>query len=284
MKKCESGINASSADEIDHTIIFTDLDGTLLDPHDYSCAKAKPLISQLQNLGIPIIFCSSKTYAEQEVYQKKLDIHDPFIVENGGAIYIKQGYFSFPFGYHRISDQYYVIELGISYTEVRKKIKEIRENNNLIFRGYGDMDSSEVARYTGLDPESAKLAKQREYEETLNLTGAEPDIQHILNVIESSGMKWNRGSRFYSVSGGGDKGKATTILISMFEREFGKVKTIGIGDSYNDIPMLREVDSPILVQKPGGIWEEAELKNTYYATGVGPLGWIRAITEFTGIK
>ena len=284
MKKPESDINSSVTNGINRTIIYTDLDGTLLDPYDYSFAEAKPLVSKLQNQGTAIVFSSSKTRAEQEVYQKELDIHDPFIIENGSAIYIKQGYFSSPFDYQRISDQYYVIELGIRYELIREKINEIRERNNLAFSGYGDMDSSEVARHTGLDAVSAKLAKQREYEETLNLNGTEPDIKLILKAIESSGLKWNRGSRFYSVSGNGDKGKAAKILTSLFEREFGKVKTIGIGDSYNDIPMLREVDCPILVQKPGDIWEKTELKNMHYANGVGPHGWIRAITEFTGIK
>ena len=68
------------------TVIFTDLDGTLIDTETYSYDRALPCIEHLRNQEIPIIFCSAKTRAEQEVYRKELQIKDPFIVENGGAI------------------------------------------------------------------------------------------------------------------------------------------------------------------------------------------------------
>ena len=95
------------------TVIFTDLDGTLLDPYTYSCTEVMPLVTRLRDKGIPLIFCSSKTRAEQEVYQKELGIAEPFIVEDGGAIFVNQGYFPFPYGHHRPIRHYYVIELGI---------------------------------------------------------------------------------------------------------------------------------------------------------------------------
>jgi len=74
-------------------VVFTDLDGTLLDLSDYSYQAALPAVRYLQKQGIPIVFCSSKTRAEQAVYQQKLDIDDPFIVENGGAVYLPESYF-----------------------------------------------------------------------------------------------------------------------------------------------------------------------------------------------
>jgi len=74
-------------------VIFTDLDGTLLELETYSYAKALPSINYLRKKGIPIVFCSAKTRAEQEVYRKELQINDPFIVENGGAVFVFQGYF-----------------------------------------------------------------------------------------------------------------------------------------------------------------------------------------------
>lgn len=264
------------------TVIFTDLDGTLLDPLTYSYVVTMPLVARLRTKGMPIIFCSSKTRAEQEVYRRKLGIEDPFIVENGGAIFINRGYFSFAYEYHRVAGDYQGIELGIPYGEVRKKLKEINEKNNLAIRGFGDMDAVAVANLTGLDVESAKLAKKREYEETLNLAGISPDIKFILKKIEEAGLKWNQGSRFYSASGKSDKGQATKIVIKLLGKKLGKIKTIGIGDSFNDAPMLAEVDFPVLVQKPGSYWEKIELQNLYRVSGVGPQGWVRAVEELTG--
>lgn len=264
-------------------VIFTDLDGSLLDYDTYSCEVVMPLVTRLNQMGVPIVFCSSKTQAEQEAYRQKMGINSPFIVEDGGAIFIESGYFPFSHDYHRVIGNYQVIELGMPYREIRRKINEVREKNNLAFRGFGDMNADEIASLTGLDLASARLARKREYEETLNLTGSEQEIRLVLNKIEKAGLKWTRGTRFYSVMGGSNKGRAVKILIALFERKLGKIKTIGIGDSHNDVPMLAEVDIPVLVQKPGSYWEQMEIPNLYRVEGIGPEGWVRSVEKLTGI-
>ena len=263
------------------TVIFTDLDGTLLDPLTYSEAVASPLVASIVNKGLPLIFCSSKTRAEQEIYRRRLGITDPFIVENGGAIFIKRGYFPFAYQYHRVFGDYHVIELGIAYPEIIERLKQLSRQHKLTITGFGDMTPAEIARLTGLDLASAKLAQKREYEETLNLEGE--DIDSILPKIAAAGLTWNRG-RLYGISGGNNKGRATKILIKLFRQKLGRIKTIGIGDNPNDLPMLAEVDFPVLVQKPGHGWEEIDLPGLYRVKGEGPRGWIRAIRELTGIS
>jgi len=264
-------------------VIFTDLDGTLLDYNNYSCNRVAPLVSRLKGAGAIIVFCSSKTRAEQEVYRQKLGISSPFVVEDGAAIFIEKDYFPFQYDYHRIINGYQVIEPGIPYKEVRLKLNNLRQRNNLTFQGFGDMDVAQVASLTGLDLVSARLAREREYEETVNLTGSEEENRLVLNKIEEAGLKWIRGTRFYGVSGGSDKGKATVILAGLFNRKLGKIKTIGVGDSPDDVPMLAEVDIPVLVQKPGSYWEQVEMPDLYRVEGVGPEGWVKAISELGGV-
>ena len=71
--------------------------------------------------------------------------------------------------------------------------------------------------------------------------------------------------------------------MELFRRKMGKIKTIGIGDSFNDMPMLAEVDSAVLVQKPGGCWENMELPNLYKVEGIGPEGWVKAIERLVAV-
>jgi Predicted hydrolase (HAD superfamily) len=159
-------------------VIFTDLDGTLLGSATYSYEKSLTGINRLKRKGIPIIFCSAKTRAEQEVYRRELGVFHPFIVENGGAIFIPQGYFPFSFDYHKVIAELLVIELGAPYGEVRKLLGKIKEAGEFRFRCFGDMSTEEVAEESGLDIESAKLAKQREYGETVVV--ASPSLHVIL--------------------------------------------------------------------------------------------------------
>jgi mannosyl-3-phosphoglycerate phosphatase len=270
--------------EDSRVVIFTDLDGTLLDYYTYSCEVVIPLVARLKRVGIETVLCSSKTRAEIEVYRERLGLDTPFIVENGGAIFIDRDYFSFPYGHHRVIGNYRVIELGIAYGEVRRILEGVRRETSLSFRGFGDMDDTQVAALTGLNMASAGRARQREYGETLDFGGSERDIKHILDRIKDAGLNWSRGSRLYSVAGGSDKGIATKVMIELYKRKLGKIKTIGVGDSPNDEPMLAEVDFPVLVQKPGGCWEEIELPDLYRVEGVGPKGWVEAVRNLTGIR
>jgi mannosyl-3-phosphoglycerate phosphatase len=260
-------------------VIFTDLDGTLLELETYSYAKALPSINYLRKQGIPIVFCSAKTRAEQEVYRKELQIGDPFIVENGGAVFVSQGYFPFDFEYHKVTDDYQVIELGIPYQQIRRVLSQVRDDTRVNFRGFGDMSAQEVASLTSLDLEAAQRAKAREYDETLNLEGTPDEINRVLNAIRKAGLNYTSGGRYYAVTGPNDKGKATRILIDLFNRKSGQTKTIAIGDSPNDLPMLSAVDIPVLVQKPGGTWEEIDILRLHRVEGIGPEGWAKAVEE-----
>ena len=260
-------------------VIFTDLDGTLLDLETYSYDGALPSIEHLRSREVPIIFCSAKTRAEQEVYRKELQVNDPFIVENGGAVFISQGYFPFDFEYHKATDGYQVIELGIPYHRIREILAQIRDDTGVNFRGFGDMSAEEVASLTSLDLEAAQRAKAREYDETLNLEGTPDEINRVLNAIKKTGLNYASGGRYYDVTGPNDKGKATRILIDLFRSKLGQIKTIAIGDSPNDLPMLSAVDIPVLVQKPGGTWEEIDIPHLHRVEGIGPEGWARAVEE-----
>jgi len=263
-------------------VVFTDLDGTLLDRETYSYEKALPMMNYLRQEGVPIIFCSAKTRAEQEVYRQKLGITDPFIVENGGAIYIPYGYFPFDFYYHKTVGRYFVIELGMPYHEVRVILEQIRSELALDFKGFWDMSPEEVAAETGLDLDAAQRAKEREYDETVKLEGSPEEIKGVLNAIRGAGLSYAHEGAYYDVMKGNDKGKAATILIELFRRKLDKIQTIGLGDSLNDQLLLSTVDIPILVKKPGGQWEEMDLPSLRRMEGIGPEGWRQAIEELIG--
>ena len=48
-------------------LIFTDLDGTLIDHHTYSAEAARPALEAARAAGVPVVPCSSKTLAEMRL-------------------------------------------------------------------------------------------------------------------------------------------------------------------------------------------------------------------------
>jgi len=261
-------------------VVFTDLDGTLLHPVSYSYTQALDALRLLQAKEIPIIFCSAKTKAEQEVYRGELGVKDPFIVENGGAIFIPKDYFRLPFTYDKATKDYFVIELGIPHQEVRRKVKKIvEEETGCRFIGFDDMSVEEVARETGLSLISAKFAKQREYSATIKIEGDKKEVNLALKKIKEAGFSCTFGGRFYEATAGSDKGKAVKVLTELFKLNLGKIMTIGIGDNESDVPMLAVVDLPTLVRGQNNRWTKLKLRNIHKIKGVGPEGWSMAIKE-----
>lgn len=259
-------------------VIFTDLDGTLLDHTTYSWAAAQPALDRLKERGIPYVLCSSKTRAEVECVRRALGHPHPFIVENGGAVLIPHGYFSVPLPPHKTVDHCLAVELGVPYPTLRQALKEITEATGVPIRGYGDLSEQDIAALTGLSVEEAARAKAREYDEPFIVEGTEADRRRVLELVEAKGFRWTRGGRFHHLTGRHDKGDAVRVVADLYRRRDGSILAVGIGDSYNDLPLLRAVDRPIVVKRPeGGYDADVRLDGLEFADGIGPSGWNAAI-------
>src|SRR5690242_8205918 len=105
-------------------IVFTDLDGTLLDAETYAFDASREALDALRARSVPLIPASSKTRAEIERLRADLDHHHPFIVENGGGMFIPKGYFDFPLEGAVLRGPYQVIEFGLPYAALRLALKE----------------------------------------------------------------------------------------------------------------------------------------------------------------
>lgn len=268
-------------------VLFTDLDGTLLDSSTYSFEAAREALDQLHARSIPLIIVSSKTRAEMEPLRTRLGNEHPFIVENGGAVVIPSAYFPFQPPTATSHDQYVLVELGTSYAVLRQALKDIEQELGVELRGYGDMSLDEVVRRTGLSLSEAELAMQRRYDEPFVVEDEQCPLDTLWHAITARGLRWTKGDRFYHLMGLQDKGQAVHYLIECYRRladhDRDRLLTVGIGNSLNDLPMLQAVEQPILVQQPNGLYETSiALPQLILAPGPGPLGWNQAVLSLLG--
>lgn len=263
-------------------IVFTDLDGTLLDSATYSFVAAQEALTELRTLAIPLIVVSSKTRAEILPIRRRLLNEHPFIVENGGAVVIPTNYFPFPLANRVIRSGFDVVELGTPYHRLRAALKDIQEEIGRELRGYGDMSVDEIIARTGLSREEAELSKEREYDEPFVVEGPAIPEDRLAEAVETRGLRYTKGDRFFHLMGPHDKGRAVRYLIDCYCRLAGcdrdRLRSVGIGNSLNDLPMLEAVEQPILVQLTDGSYEPGiEHPRLIHAPGPGPIGWNRAV-------
>ncbi len=276
-------------------VVFSDIDGTLIDIFTRNYGKSKELVNKLNESSIPVILCSSKTWAEQDVIRKDLGLEsEPFIIENGGAVIIPDGYFGSHGGgsggtvddlkHHygmRVVDGYSVIELGRSSAEIRKVLQEVRSKTGISFKGVSDLSIEELAKIVGMTHEEAERMSKRQYGETILEIDKTEKVQ-FEQALSEDGFQVIHGGRYFDVTAGNDKGKAVRILIDLYRKKLGDDTVfIGIGDSANDLPMLKLTDIAILVQKHDGTWAEVDsndnnIPHVVKAEGIGPAGWENA--------
>ena len=261
-------------------IVFTDLDGTLLDLYTYSFANALPGLELLRQKEVPLVFCSSKTRKEIEWYRRKMANHHPFIAETGGVIYIPSAYFPFaaevPNHTYEKADEYLLIRLGARYAVLRNALHDLKRHGFKV-TGFGDMSVEQVMNLTGLDRDEAVMAQAREFDEPFIFEGSDGERQRLCAAIAEKGLRCARG-RFFHITGNSDKGRAVALLIQLYRRQYGDVVTAAVGDMRTDLPMLEQVDYPFLVQKPDGSYEPGmNGEMIIKAGGIGSEGWTKAI-------
>jgi mannosyl-3-phosphoglycerate phosphatase len=230
-------------------VIFSDIDGTIIDDaHNYD--ESVPIIDQLLEHGAILALCSSKTKGEIEFCQRKLDLNGPFIVENGGAIFIPKGYFPSEIPESKSTCEYDVVELGMPYSIVREKLTYASIKAETPTIGFGDMSVDKIAADSNLPLPLAVLAKRRMYDEPFKIN--QKHRRRLEDAVRAEGLTLMSGDKYFHVLGNSDKGRATNFLKRLFEKKFGNIVTFGVGSSQNDFPMLSAVNIPMLVRRKWG--------------------------------
>jgi len=266
-------------------VVFSDLDGTLLSHLEYDWSAAGPALAALEARGIPLVLASSKTRAEIEAWRERLDNHDPFISENGGALYAPIG--STPAGIagaERVGD-YERVRFGVPYVELREALPRLAEAIGVGLRGFGDMTLDEIEALTRLDRESLALAAQREHDEPFvaqrPLEGDE--YARLKAAAVSRGLKVVRGGLLYHLLGPNSKGAAARLLIEAYRAGGVTVETMALGDGANDLELLEVSDHPVVIARPDGSHSRSlasGVPHARFTRGVGPTGFNEAVLEW----
>jgi mannosyl-3-phosphoglycerate phosphatase len=258
-------------------IVVTDLDGTLLDEETYSFEAARPGLAVLKSRMIPLVFCTSKTRSEVEYWRNSIGNGDPFIVENGAAVYIPEGHFEFPIPGARHRGAYDVLQLGTEYAELVSTLENASVESACRIRGFHEMTAAEVSALCGLGPELAEMAKRREFDEPFVVLDPERE-RELVAAIERAGKQFTRGGRFCHITGNNDKALALRRLLELYRRLDPGLRTVGLGDGLNDARMLNAVDVAILIRSRGIDRLQAAVPQGKPTVLPGPAGWNEAIT------
>jgi mannosyl-3-phosphoglycerate phosphatase family protein len=256
-------------------MVVTDLDGTMMSHDNYSMEGIQETVALLGEKNIPVVFNTSKTYAETRLIQQKLGITDPMIVENGSCLYLPHERFEQAPDSAGTRDSYWSVQLGQS----QQHIGAILEKMNLPDGYYTRLSQCSVEQavaLTGLTQEQAEQAIAREFSEPI-IWHAGDDAKEAFKVaLASQQLTTLQGGRFLHCLGQCDKGMAMQRLLACYDDD---IKTIVLGDSANDIDMLSLADVAIIINSPANHHIDRRLKSAITIDAPAPAGWIEAINK-----
>ncbi len=256
--------------------VYTDLDGSLLDHHDYSHAAADSLLQALEKQDIPVIPVSSKTRAELLPLRKELNNRHPFIVENGAAVFIPQGYFAEQPAETITQNGYWVKVFTSPRSHWLDKIDAIAADFPDAFINFARLDINTIIDLTGLNPVAAQQASEREFGEPVHWLGSDTDQTRFVTALEQAGANVLRGGRFLHISGNCGKGRALLWLNEQYKKQPHGIDpiSIAIGDSQNDVAMLEAADHALIIRSPSHQPPVlSRNKNSSLSHSQGPTGW-----------
>ncbi|BFM12410.1 mannosyl-3-phosphoglycerate phosphatase-related protein [Simiduia litorea] len=264
-------------------LIFTDLDGTLLDHHTYSFSAAHDQINRLNQLEIPLICCTSKTFAEVIPLRSQLKNRHPFIVENGAAVYLPLSFLPEralqAIGGAQLHQGFWRFGLTENRAHWLQCLAQLGDRFKGLYSTFTALGPQGIADATGLSLEQAAQANQREFSEPLLWLGDELSKIAFTQEMNQLGATIVEGGRFLHIVGDSNKGKAMLWLQQIFtSKARHSFRTIAAGDGKNDVPMLELADYALVIQSSTNpTLKLTRTERVFYSEHTGPKGWANGI-------
>tara|TARA_B100000989_G_C19471028_1_gene440690 strand:+ start:308 stop:1114 length:807 start_codon:yes stop_codon:yes gene_type:complete len=252
-------------------IVFTDLDGTLLDRDTFKFDPIKDYIKNLINNGIIIIPNTSKTEKEIEKFNGELGIELPFISENGSAVHgLNLINSNFPNKIVLSRDKEELLEDFIT------KVPDILIKKCVqIFK----LSKKEQEKIFGQKNEKLKDVLKRNYTVPLLFDGDTTEKNKLIKILKSNSLTLQEGGRVLNLCDNVNKVKSMNKVVKILKKIEDKIKIIAVGDNYNDLDMLKNCDIPCLVFNDQFKLDRINIDNLIFSNKRSPEGWADVIKK-----
>ena len=247
-------------------LIFTDLDGTLLNRDTFKFDGIKNFLNELKSKNIVIIPNSSKTEDEIIEFNKEANLEFPFISENGSIIH------NLNFLSNEFPDK---IMLAKNIHEIQNIFdKNINQEFKSKCKVISSLTMLEQTQIFGLPANKLEKVFKRSCTIPVKFEGNNEEKLSLKSILLKIGLDFKDGGRVLNLGDRVNKADAMKKIIKMLKKKFNsKPKTIAVGDNHNDLEMLKNSDIPCLVKNDKFISKDLQIKNLIISKQSAPEGW-----------
>ena len=250
-------------------IIFTDLDGSILDRDTFKFDQIKEYIKKLIISGIHIIPNSSKTEIEIMEFNRELGENLPYISENGSVIN----------GLNLLNSNFPTkIILSREKEELLEIFKnKVPENLQSKCRFIQNLSKKDQINIFGLNEIKLKNALDRKYTEPFLFDGSKNEKKNLSKILKENSLTIQEGGRVINLCDNVNKVKSMNKILKIYKKIQSNIKVIAVGDNYNDLDMLKNSDLPCLVFNDQFKEDQINIDNLIISNKPSPEGWADVI-------
>lgn len=250
-------------------LVFTALDGSLLDPRTFSNEAAKASLQRLAAAGVPVIPVTTRTFAEARPLAEHLGLEGPIVIEAGGGIA------------RRVGTSWRIEACGGEPKTLRAAVPHIERQARARLRLYSTMRPDEAAIASGLTGVELRRSMQRHFAEPFLLEAG--TLDDVVQAAAALGLRVRTGRRFHHLCGGSEKGHGAYRIRREIAHSLDlRPLVVALGVSPMDADFLELADIPIIVPRTDGTADpalRARFPEARAAAAAGPRGWADAIDE-----
>src|SRR5687767_10280539 len=252
-------------------MVFTALDGSLLDARTLSFEAARHSFRRLIAAGIPVVPVTGKTFAEVRPLADVLGIDGRLVIESGGGIA------------RRVGSSWRLEACGAGTKVLREAVPKIEQRSGARLRLYSAMRLDQAAAASGLTGIDLRRSLQRNFDEPFVLESG--PLAAVEEAARSIGLRVRTGGRFHHLSGPPRRGAAAQQVRDEIAASSGAQPfVVALGYAPIDIEFLSLADIPIIMPRRNGAPDPllvAMLPEARVAPSAGPKGWAKAIDEIS---
>jgi len=219
-----------SAARLPRIALFSDVDGTILDPSDRLAITAGEVARIAPH--VELILASSRTLVELDDIQNRLGVVAPLIAENGAVV-------SFPARWRGgRATRRQVQVLGDSAVQLRPRVKRCAREV-----GVSIVDQRDLL------PDLARSLRRR-YSVCIR-DWAGPDADRFLAALRRDGLEATRSGQWITITRGADKGAGVRVVLERAEQDGAAYeRTVAIGNAANDQSLLAAAEARFAIRNP----------------------------------
>ena len=252
-------------------LIFTDLDGSILDRDTFKFDQIKQYMKKVLNSGILIIPNSSKTESEIVEFNQELGENLAYISENGSVIN----------GLNLLNSNFpNKIILSREKEELVEVFKnKVPENLQNKCKFISNLKKKDQINTFGLGETKLKYALDRKYTEPFLFEGRKNEKKELTKILKKNSLTIQEGGRVINLCDNVNKVKSMNKILKIYKKIESNIEVIAVGDNYNDLDMLKNSDLPCLVFNDQFKEDQINIDNLIISNRPSPEGWADVVKK-----